>query len=116
MVKRANEHNEEEELREAFRVFDKNGDGFIRVAELRSPPPPSRPNFRFRERFSVFRQMMTSLGEQFTDEEVDEMLREIDNTGNGIVRYEGSLGDRQRRETANDVFWRLELVKLVVGK
>lgn len=35
MVKRANEHNEEEELREAFRVFDKNGDGFIRVSELR---------------------------------------------------------------------------------
>ena len=35
MAKRANEYNEEDELREAFRVFDKNGDGFIRVAELR---------------------------------------------------------------------------------
>lgn len=35
MVKRANEHNEEDELREAFRVFDKNGNGFIRVSELR---------------------------------------------------------------------------------
>lgn len=37
---------------------------------------------------------MTSLGEQFTDDEVDEMLREIDNTGNGIVRYEGSFSLR----------------------
>ena len=35
MAKRANEHNEEDELREAFRVFDKNGNGFIKVAELR---------------------------------------------------------------------------------
>ena len=35
MAKRANEYNEEEELRQAFRVFDKNGNGFIKVAELR---------------------------------------------------------------------------------
>ncbi len=35
MAKRANEHNEEDELREAFRVFDKNGNGCIKVAELR---------------------------------------------------------------------------------
>ena len=32
---------------------------------------------------------MTNLGEQFTDNEVDEMLREIDISGNGIIRYEG---------------------------
>ncbi len=36
MAKGANEHNEEDELRDAFRVFDKNGNGFIKVAELRS--------------------------------------------------------------------------------
>lgn len=35
MAKGANEHNEEDELLEAFRVFDKNGDGFIKVSELR---------------------------------------------------------------------------------
>ncbi|CAF3520905.1 unnamed protein product [Rotaria sp. Silwood1] len=68
MAKRANEHSEEDELREAFRVFDKNGNGFIKVAELRY--------------------VMTNLGEQFTDHEVDEMLREIDTAGNGIIRYE----------------------------
>ncbi|CAF1334724.1 unnamed protein product, partial [Didymodactylos carnosus] len=69
MAKRANEHeSEEDELREAFRVFDKNGNGFIKVAELRH--------------------VMTNLGEQFSDNEVDEMLREIDTSGNGIIRYE----------------------------
>lgn len=32
---------------------------------------------------------MTNLGEQFSDDEVDEILSEIDTTGNGIIRYEG---------------------------
>lgn len=33
---------------------------------------------------------MTNLGEQFSDDEVDEILREIDTTGDGIIRYEGN--------------------------
>ena len=35
MAKRADEHNEEDELREAFRVFDRNRNGFIKASELR---------------------------------------------------------------------------------
>jgi Ca2+-binding EF-hand superfamily protein len=37
---------------------------------------------------------MTNLGEQFSDLEVDEMLREIDIAGNGIIRYEGKFSVR----------------------
>ena len=51
----------------AFRVFDKDGNGFISAAELRH--------------------IMTNLGEKLTDEEVDEMIREaID--GDGQINYE----------------------------
>jgi Ca2+-binding EF-hand superfamily protein len=32
---------------------------------------------------------MTNLGEQFSEDEVDEILSEIDISGNGIIRYEG---------------------------
>jgi calmodulin len=86
MAKRADEHDEEDELREAFRVFDKNGNGFIKVAELRYYI--YSPNTIFL--ISLFvRHVMTNLGEQFTDDEVDEILREIDITGNGIIRYDG---------------------------
>merc|ERR1712216_873956 len=48
----------EEELIEAFKVFDRDGNGFISAAELRH--------------------IMTNLGEKLTDEEVDEMIREAD--------------------------------------
>merc|ERR1712072_1355531 len=57
----------EEELIEAFKVFDKDGNGFISAAELRH--------------------VMTNLGEKLIDEEVDEMIREADVDGDGQINY-----------------------------
>ncbi|KAJ1645557.1 hypothetical protein LPJ64_002847 [Coemansia asiatica] len=68
MAQYYNTSSEEEELREAFKVFDKNGDGFISADELR--------------------QVMTSLGERLTDAEVDEMIKEADADGDGKINYE----------------------------
>ena len=58
----------EEEILEAFKVFDKDGNGFISAAELRH--------------------IMTNLGEKLSDEEVDEMIREADIDGDGQINYE----------------------------
>lgn len=76
MARKMKDTDSEEEIREAFRVFDKDGNGFISAAELRH--------------------VMTNLGEKLTDEEVDEMIREADIDGDGQVNYEGrcSLSDR----------------------
>lgn len=63
------EVNSEEEIKDAFRVFDKEGNGYIGAAELRH--------------------VMTNLGERLTMEEVDEMIREADLTGDGQINYEG---------------------------
>lgn len=48
----------EEEIMEAFKVFDKDGEGSISMSDLRH--------------------VMTNLGEKLTDEEIEEMMREAD--------------------------------------
>merc|ERR1712000_241224 len=68
MAKKMQEAESEDEIREAFKVFDKDGDGFISAAELRH--------------------VMTTLGETLTDDEVDEMILEADMDGDGQVNYE----------------------------
>lgn len=57
---------------------------------------------------------MTNLGEQFSDLEVDEMLREIDTAGNGIIRYEGEF--QMNVEDPSLIIPCVELVKVVIGK
>ncbi|XP_060596607.1 calmodulin-A-like isoform X2 [Ruditapes philippinarum] len=57
----------EQEMREAFRVFDKDNNGYISADELRY--------------------VMTNLGEKLTDQEVAEMIREADMNGDGMVDY-----------------------------
>ncbi|XP_004710990.1 protein MMS22-like [Echinops telfairi] len=63
MVRKMKDTDSEEEIREAFRVFDKDGNGYISAAELRH--------------------VMTNLGEKRTDKEVDEMIREADIDSDG---------------------------------
>lgn len=58
----------EEEIKEAFKIFDKNDNKHISAAELRH--------------------VMSNLGEKLTDEEVDEMIREADIDGDGQINYE----------------------------
>ena len=71
MAKKFVETDLEQEIRQAFRVFDKDGNGFISAAELRH--------------------VMTNLGEKLTDEEVDEMMKQADIDGDGQVNYEGEI-------------------------
>lgn len=57
-----------EETMAAFRVFDKDGSGTISASELRA--------------------VMKSLGEDLTDAEIDEMIREADKDNNGTIDCE----------------------------
>ena len=56
------------DCKEAFSLFDKDGDGSISCDELRT--------------------VMTSLGENPTTMELEEMIQEVDSDGNGQTRTE----------------------------
>ncbi|XP_034147895.1 calcium-binding protein 2 isoform X3 [Esox lucius] len=57
------------ELRDAFKEFDSNGDGQISINELREA-------------------MKKLMGEQLTNREIDEILRDVDLNRDGLVNFE----------------------------
>ncbi|KAG5357677.1 Calmodulin [Yarrowia sp. C11] len=67
MARKMKDTDSEEEIREAFKVFDRDNNGFISSQELRH--------------------VMTSIGEKLTDEEVDMMIKEADANGDGRIDY-----------------------------
>jgi calmodulin len=68
MARKMRDTDTEEELIEAFKVFDRDSNGLISGQELKH--------------------VMISLGEKITDEEVEEMIREADIDGDGYINYE----------------------------
>lgn len=53
-----------------YRVFDKDGNGVISSTELR--------------------RVMTNLGEKLSEAEVEDMIKEADIDGDGMVNYDGN--------------------------
>lgn len=68
VMKKTRAFNATTDLHDAFRVFDRDGHGFITTAELRH--------------------VVTSLGERMTDDEADELIREADPKAEGHIDYE----------------------------
>ncbi|KAK7258704.1 hypothetical protein RIF29_24286 [Crotalaria pallida] len=68
MARKMKESEAEEELKGAFRVFDKDQDGYISPIELRS--------------------VMRSIGVKVTEEELEQMIKEADLNGDGLIDYE----------------------------
>merc|ERR1712029_61698 len=68
MAMKINEQNAEDEIREAFKVFDGDGNGFINRQELAV--------------------VMMNLGETLTGAEIESMIEEADIDGDGQINYE----------------------------
>lgn len=65
MTRVTKEEDTDEELRRAFQVFDRDNSGTISTEELRD--------------------VLKSVGEDLTDLEVDEMMRQADTDGDGTI-------------------------------
>ncbi len=71
MAKKTKEAEDEQELREAFRVFDKNNRGVIDTNDLKT----------------IFK----ALDPDMDDEEIEQIINEVDEDGSGTVDFEGRL-------------------------
>lgn len=58
---------EEQELRDAFRVFDKHNRGYITASDLRA--------------------VLQCLGEDLSEEEIEDMIKEVDVDGDGRIDF-----------------------------
>eukprot|EP01117_Protostelium_nocturnum_P010931 TRINITY_DN3951_c0_g2_i1.p1 TRINITY_DN3951_c0_g2~~TRINITY_DN3951_c0_g2_i1.p1 ORF type:complete len:147 (-),score=62.98 TRINITY_DN3951_c0_g2_i1:763-1203(-) len=67
MARKMQDFDSEEEMREAFSIFDKSGSGFIGASELK--------------------QVLGCLGENLTDQEAEEMIREADTDRDGKINF-----------------------------
>merc|ERR1719261_2228861 len=70
-----------EEMREAFLVFDRDKSGSVTASELKH--------------------VMNNLGEQVTDEEVEEMIQEADADGDGELSFDDFLQFIQKKGLLN---------------
>ena len=67
MNRRGKQTDHEEELAEAFKLFDREGNGLIKPKQLK--------------------EVMTILGEEPTDEEVEVIMKIIDADGNDVIGF-----------------------------
>ncbi|XP_075240188.1 calmodulin-alpha-like [Convolutriloba macropyga] len=70
------------EFREAFSLFDKDGDGTITTQELGT--------------------VMRSLGQTPTEQELQDMINEVDADGNGLIDFEEFLEMMSRKAAEGD--------------
>ncbi|SPP75545.1 neo-calmodulin [Drosophila guanche] len=68
ILRKMHDTNHEDELRDAFRVFDKENNGYITSAELKV--------------------VLTALGLKLPDDEIEEMIREYDIDQDGHLDFE----------------------------
>ncbi|KAK6925802.1 EF-hand domain [Dillenia turbinata] len=67
MEQRMKDDSFEQELKEAFQVFDRDQNGLISSSELR--------------------RVMTHLGEKPSDEDIEDMIKEADKNDDGLINY-----------------------------
>lgn len=60
----------QKELKEAFRLYDKEGNGYIKTSALR--------------------EILRELDDQLTEKDLDNLIEEIDTDGSGTVDFDGN--------------------------
>ena len=70
LQKSAQNSQNTEELRRAFKEFDKDGNGVITVKE--------------------FKKAMAKVGQKLSEKDVKKMMKDVDEDGDGCINYQGT--------------------------
>lgn len=82
MGKKMKDTDSKEEMISALKVLNRDNTGLIQVRDLRL--------------------LMTNLGEKLTDEKEEEMTREADADGDGLINYQGHYTDLLKVVSKNE--------------
>lgn len=85
----------QEELREAFRMYDKEGNGYIPTSALR--------------------EILKALDDKLTEDELDEMIAEIDTDGSGTVDFDGKLRWSYFKTLTMTLYFFIEFMEMMTG-
>ena len=78
-----------QEFIQGFQVFDKEGDGYISAGELRYGKKKLFDFFIFHLLSPIL--VLTNLGEKLTEDEVNELLKEVEVGKDGRINYVGKF-------------------------
>ncbi|GFP91859.1 calmodulin-3 [Phtheirospermum japonicum] len=84
MARKMKDTDSKEELKEAFRVFDKDQNGFISAAELCHVMTNLGAGYITTKELVT---VMRSLGQNPTEAELQDMINEVDADGNGKIDF-----------------------------
>lgn len=96
MASKVKQTDAEDEIRQAFRLFDEDGNGFVSAAELHH--------------------VMSNMGDKLTDEEVEQMIRNADVDGDGQVNYEGMMSLSKPQYSGILFSLEAKFVRLLAGR
>jgi len=95
MAKKINSTDSEEEIREAFRVFDRQKTGHISGHELTSHWGQTEVTRGWQRGQTghisghELRFVLSNINTQLTEEEIEQLIKDIDSDHDGLISYEG---------------------------
>ena len=80
-----------EELKEAFRIYDRDGEGFITT--------------------DVLKEILREIDSELTEEDLDNIIEEVDEDGSGTLDFDGKINGLTYFELLYNIMYLFNLIR-----